>query len=189
MKIITLDGYPASGKTEIRRELRKKYGVIMPERYYSYTEKALEKMWQDHKPDGEPPFLSNFFPLLTFARIHPGSRVAQANYASIEGFYILLHDLIHRTSWELSGEMSWVFENIIRLDFEFHAMTSYFIDVPLDICKSRRPDFPWGERDKWDEKFNQIWAWMQKRGLVQFIDGTQSIDDIVKQIGCEVKLV
>ena len=188
MKVITLDGYPASGKTEVREKLRRKYDILMPERFYSSTEQGLEKLWQDCN-SGESngaPYLSNFFPLLTFARIHPNSRVAQANYTSIEGFFILLADLIHRAGWEERNEMLWIFRNIIRLDFEFYDMASYFIDVPLSVCQSRRADFPWGDRAKWDANWHRFWEWLGERGYVKFIDGTQSVDTIVEQISSEV---
>ena len=190
MKIITLDGYPASGKTEVREKLRREYDIIMPERFYSSTEQDLEKMWQTHN-SGESngaPYLSNFFPLLTFARIHPNSRVAQANYASIEGFYILLNDLIHRAGWEERDEMLWIFRNIIRLDFEFYDMTSYFINAPLSVCQSRRSGFPWGARARWDENWHRFWKWLETKGFVKFIDGTQTVKSIVEQIGSEVHL-
>lgn len=191
MKLITIDGYPASGKTTVRIALKDKYNVLMPERYYSETERALEEIWQDRNIGDapKPPFLSNFFPLLTFKRIHPSSRVAQANYVSMEDFYAFLHDLMHQTDWDLAGKMQWYFKNIVKLDFEYYTIKSYFLDVPLEICQSRRPNFNWDSRKKWEKRYGEIWDWIAERKLVEVIDGTQSIDDIVEQIAREVKLV
>lgn len=192
MKIITFDGYPASGKTAIRKELRDKYRVAMPERHYSFREKELERIWiKQITGKGNPaPYLSNLFPLLTFKRLHPkDNRLSHFEWVSIEDFNVMLHDLIHRAGWEQRGEMLWTFRSIISLDFESYPMTCYFLNVPLSVCRDRRSDFPWGERDKYDSNYTRFWKWLSEKEIVQFIDGTQSIDSIVEKIAREVKLI
>lgn len=182
MQILTFDGQPASGKTTIRKILRDKYRVIMPEMDYTYQERVAEEIWQKFQSDNKfnPPFLSNIFPLLTFSKIHPeDTRFKYFNAVSIETFYILLYDLTLRVNKDQVDDMFWFFKQIIELNFSYFPMRSYYLKVPLAICQKRRPDFNWSDRGELEHKFLRFWDWLASKTSIQVIDATQPVEDIV----------
>lgn len=190
MRVITIDGYPASGKTTIRECLYGDYRVAIPERFYRTVDMNLENEWIDFTDKGQVshPRLSHFFPLLTYKRISShDTRFSHYDSVSVEDFFICLYDAIHEAGWDERERVLRVFNRVLRLDFDAYPMFHYFISVPLGTCEQRRPDFDWVERKKNNSEFQRFWEWLEPRFKVKVLDGYRAPKELAIQIAKDIE--
>ena len=191
MKLLLFDGHPATGKTEVRDKLLREYAIDMPERSYTGQQKVLEDLWIDFNdnPQFKVPYWCKYFPLLTFKRIQMSDpRHSNFEGVSVEGFYILLYDLVHQAGWGSRERVLYYFNQVTALDFGAFPSYAYYLKAPLSVCKKRRPDFDWRDRDANEHQFLRFWDWLSEVVPLHTIDATQPVDATVQEIAEHARL-